>query len=111
MQPKIYWVYVTAASTEEAQRIGETVVQERLAACANVLSNMQSCYWWQGNFERDQEAVLILKTSVQRFPALLERIKQLHSYTVPCVLALPVLEGNLDYLQWVEQETAQEHKQ
>ncbi len=104
----MYWVYITASSAEEAHRIGKTVVEERLAACANVIAHMQSCYWWQGKLEEDQEAVLILKTTVGQFPALLDRVKQLHSYTVPCVLALPVLEGNPDYLQWVAQEVARQ---
>lgn len=101
----ILWVYVTTSSKEEAEKIGEEVVQKRLAACANILPSMESFYWWEGRVVNDQEAVLILKTTKERFAALVDEVKKLHRYTVPCIIALPVVAGNSEYLEWLRKET------
>lgn len=100
------FVYATAADEAEALGIGRAVVAERLAACANVLPGMRSVYWWQGKMEEGSEAVLILKTAAARLPALLARVKELHSYDCPCLEAIEVKDGNPDFLAWVERETA-----
>ena len=97
--------YVTAGSPEEARSLGRALVAERLAACANILDGMTSLYWWQGKLEQAAESVVILKTRSELVPALTERVKQLHSYECPCVVALPISEGNADYLSWIESET------
>lgn len=99
------FVYMTASSREEAKKIGRTLVEERLAACANVIDGMESVYWWQGKLTEDREAVLIAKTRADLVPALTERVRALHGYTVPCVVALPILDGNPDYLAWLGEET------
>lgn len=99
-------VYVTASSIDEAMSIGRAVVSERLAACANALDGMRSVYWWQGALAEDAEAVLILKTSECCLPALIERIRALHSYETPCITAWPIATGNPDYLAWIAAETA-----
>jgi periplasmic divalent cation tolerance protein len=99
-------VYMTAASRDEAKKIGRVLVEERLAACANVIDGMESVYWWQGKLTEDKETVLIAKTQAELVPALTERVKTLHSYAVPCVVALPILTGNPAYLQWLACETA-----
>jgi periplasmic divalent cation tolerance protein len=99
-------VYMTASSRDEARKIGRALVEERLAACANVIDGMDSTYWWQGKLTEDREAVLIAKTRAELLPALTERVKALHSYTVPCVVALPILAGNPAYLEWLGAETA-----
>lgn len=98
-------VYMTAASRDEAKKIGRTLVEERLAACANVIDGMESVYWWQGKLTEDKETVLIAKTRADLVPALTERVRSLHSYTVPCVVALPLVGGNPAYLAWLEAET------
>lgn len=98
--------YVTASSREEASAIAEAVVGARLAACANILDGMESVYWWQGKLTRSQEAVLILKTRAELVEALIAKVKSLHSYTCPCVVALPVVAGNPAYLEWLGAETA-----
>jgi periplasmic divalent cation tolerance protein len=98
-------VYMTAASRDEAKAIGRALVEERLAACANVIDGMESIYWWQGKLSEEREAVLIAKTRAQLVPALTERVRALHSYTVPCVVALPLVGGNPAYLAWLEAET------
>lgn len=99
-------VYMTASSREEARKIGRALVEERLAACANVIDGMESTYWWQGKLTEDREAVLIVKTRADLLPALTERVKALHSYSVPCVVALPILAGNPAYLDWLAAETS-----
>jgi len=101
-----YFCYVTAPSREQALAIGRTIVQERLAACANVLDGVASVYWWQGTLEEASEAVLILKTRVELIERLSARIKDLHPYQCPCVVALPIAAGNRDYLDWIAGETA-----
>ncbi len=97
-------VYVTCKDREEALRIGEAAVEERLAACANVIPGMKSVFFWEGKLERADEAVLLLKTRKALVGKLTERVKELHSYEVPCVVALPVVGGNEDYLEWVSKE-------
>jgi len=101
------WVYVTAGSRDEAVAIGRQVVAARLAACANVLDGMRSLYWWGGEIEEESEAVLILKTRESLLAPLVEKVKSLHSYDCPCVIALPILGGNPDYLQWLADETGE----
>jgi periplasmic divalent cation tolerance protein len=99
------FVYVTASSREEAERIGRATVEERLAACANILPGMRSIYRWQGAIEEADEAVLILKTRADRVGALTQRIKALHGYAVPCVAAFAVTAGNPDYFAWIAAES------
>lgn len=106
----ILFVYVTAADEDEAHRIGETVVAERLAACANVVGAIGSVYWWNGGMSRDREAALVVKTVEENLAPLVARIKSLHSYAVPCIVALPIVGGNPDYLAWVEAESGPQRK-
>jgi len=99
-------LYITAGSRDEAKKIGRALVDERLAACANVIDGMESVYWWEGKLTEDKEAVLIVKTRAELVEKLTARVKALHSYTVPCVVALPILDGNPAYLEWLGAETA-----
>jgi periplasmic divalent cation tolerance protein len=99
------FVYVTAKDEAEAAKIGEAVVRERLAACANVLGPIRSFYWWEGQVQDDREAVLVLKSRAPLIDALVARIKALHSYSVPCVVALEISQGNPDFLRWIGIET------
>ena len=98
-------VYVTAPSVRAAERLGAAVVEEGLAACANVLGPIRSIFRWHGKVERAREAALILKTRKARVAALTRRLKALHSYDVPCVVALPIIGGNADFLAWIGAET------
>ena len=100
-----YFVYVTAKDATEAKRIAKTVVEARLAACANVLGAIQSVYWWEGKVCEDVEVALVLKTSNDRKAELINCIKQLHSYDTPCIVCLPIADGNPDFLKWIKQET------
>ncbi len=98
-------VYVTVSDAGEARRIGRTLVEERLAACANILAAMDSIYWWEGRVQQASEAVLILKTTEVRLEALVRRVKALHSYECPCIEAWPVTAGYTPFFDWVAQET------
>jgi periplasmic divalent cation tolerance protein len=99
-------VLVTAPSAEEAGRIGRALVDEHLAACANVVPAVASTYRWQGRVEEAGEALIILKTRQDLLGRLTERVKALHSYTVPEVIALPILGGNPDYLRWIDESVS-----
>ena len=94
--------FVTASSDGEARAIGATVVREKLAACANVLGPIASTYWWRGRLERAEETLLLLKTREDLVPALAARVRELHSYEVPEVIAVPILGGNEAYLEWID---------
>lgn len=100
------FLYVTAPNADEAKRIGELLVQERLVACANILGPIASIYWWQGKVQHDSEAVLIAKTRPDLVERVIARVKALHSYTVPCVVSLAIEQGNPDFLRWIAAETA-----
>lgn len=97
--------YITAGSRDEALAIGRALVEARLAACGNVLDGMTSVYHWQGAIEQANEAVLIVKTRAELVEPLTERVRALHSYDCPCVVALPITDGNPDYLAWIDAET------
>lgn len=97
--------YITAGSREEALRIGRALVEERLAACANVLDGMTSVYRWNGAIEEAPEAVLIAKTRAALFDRLAERVRALHSYDTPCVVEITLGRGNPGFLGWLEAET------
>jgi len=97
--------YITTKNIDEAKKIGETVVKERLAACANIIPAIESVYWWKGKIERDKESLLVLKTKKSLVSKLIKRVKGLHSYDVPGVDIIPVTDGNKDYFKWIEEVT------
>ncbi len=101
-------VYITCGSTDEARRIARTLIEERLAACTNLIEGMRTCYRWEGEIQEDQETILIAKTADGRVAALTRRVKALHSYDLPCVLALPIAGGNSAFTDWIEAETRAE---
>lgn len=94
-------VYVTAGSAEEAERLAQTLVGEKLAACVNRISSVRSTYRWQGQVEHSDEELLIIKTRKELFNALEKRVRELHSYSVPEVIALPLIAGSAGYLAWL----------
>ena len=98
----VVWTYVTAKDVGEAKKIGKELVKRKLAACANVLSPMHTVYWWEGKMEEATEAVLILKTTKALRKKVEAAVKELHSYSVPCVLFLDVKSGSKDYVKWIE---------
>ena len=101
----LIFVYMTAGSRDEAERIGRALVEERLAACVNIVPGMRSIYRWQGAVESADETILVAKTRAGLFDRLNARVRELHSYEVPCVVGLPIGRGNPDYLDWLETES------
>ncbi|MEA5578694.1 divalent-cation tolerance protein CutA [Anabaena sp. UHCC 0451] len=102
---KFIFVYVTCKDRAEALKVGKAVVEARLAACANIIDGMDSIYWWKGELQVEKEAVLIMKSRSDLFAELKEKVKSVHSYEVPCIVALPIEQGNQDYLNWLMAET------
>ncbi|MYL84448.1 divalent cation tolerance protein CutA [Desulfovibrio aerotolerans] len=98
--------YVTTESVEQAERIGQALVAERLAACANILPGMRSIYRWQGAVETAGETVLIAKTRETLAQALINRVRELHTYEVPCIVVLPIIAGLPAFLRWIDDETS-----
>ncbi len=100
----VAFAYITCKDTEEAERIGAALVEERFAACVNILPGMQSMYWWDGAIQKESEVVMIAKTRMQIANQFIDRVKELHSYEVPCVILLPILKGTSEFIHWVEAE-------
>jgi periplasmic divalent cation tolerance protein len=98
---RVLSVYVTAADAEEARRIGRALVEENLAACVNVLPGHTAIHRWQGKLEEGSEWAFLAKTTAGRFDALRARIRALHSYDLPCIVAFPAETGDADFLDWV----------
>lgn len=98
-------VLCTVPDEDSARRIAQTLVAEGLAACVNVLPRLTSVYRWEGEVTSGEELLLIIKTRQQRYAPLEARIKELHPYTVPEVIALPIQHGSKDYLDWLLQST------
>ena len=96
-------VFVTAASMEQASAIADSLVGERLAACVNILGAIESVYRWDGKVTRDHEVLLIVKTTASRYQELEARIKALHTYTTPEIIAINVVEGSPSYLEWLRE--------
>jgi periplasmic divalent cation tolerance protein len=99
------FVYTTYPSLVEAERIGKAVLERRLAACVNILPGMISHYWWQGAIERGEEVVMIIKTRASLAEAVRAAVKEMHSYTTPAILVLPIEGGEPGYLEWLMRET------
>jgi len=98
-------VYITASSRDEASAIGRDVVNARLAACANVLGDITLFYWWNGTVQEESEVPLILKTQDHLVARLTQRVQELHSYDCPCIVAVPIVGGNPEFLEWIANET------
>ncbi len=96
-------IFVTAAGKKEAELIGATLVKERLAACANIIGGVRSLFWWEGKIDCAKEELLIIKSKKSKLPAIIKRVRSLHSYKVPEIIALPIIGGNRSYLKWLDE--------
>ena len=101
---QINFVYMTAGSKDEARNIGKELVSSKLAACVNILDNMNSFYMWDGELQDDNEVVMIAKTTQDRVPDLVQKVKALHSYDCPCIVSLPLIDGNQAFLDWIVEQ-------
>lgn len=98
-------VFITAANKKEAKRIAKGLIKEKLAACVNIVGGIESLFWWQTKIDKAGEVLLIVKTKKQLLNRLIRLVKSLHSYTVPEIIALPIIGGNSDYLNWIDDVT------
>ncbi len=103
---KHVFVYITTADKKEASSISETIIQERLVACTNIIEGMSALFRWENAVQSESEVILVAKTTAKAFPVLEERVKELHSYECPCIIALPIAMGNADYLAWIDEEVS-----
>ena len=102
-QNKHIVILITAKDLDEANRIAEKLVSEKLIACANVISNIKSIFWWEGKVDKSDEVLLILKSQEKFFEKIIKTVKSVHSYQVPEIIALPIVAGNQDYLKWIDE--------
>ena len=98
-------IFITASSSEEAQKIATALVEEKLVACVNIIPQIKSIYWWEGKVCQDDEVMLISKTKQSLFTTLMDRVKAMHSYEVPEIISFPISEGSPEYLHWIENVT------
>lgn len=101
--PGCVQVSTTLPDENTAQRLGRSLVEERLAACAQVVGPVSSTYWWRGGVEQSREWYCYLKTTTASIPALNQRIQELHPYEVPEIIAVPIVDGSAEYLRWIEE--------
>jgi periplasmic divalent cation tolerance protein len=98
-------VYITTKEKWQAKHIARVLLEEHLIACANVTEHLCSLYWWEGKIQDEGEALLIAKTKTNLMPQIIQKVKGLHEYACPCIVCHPILEGNQEYLDWIEKET------
>ena len=95
---------ITASNIEEANKIAELLLNQRKAACVNIVPRVSSLFWWQDKLDSAQESLLIVKTKASLLPEIISLVKGIHSYDVPEIIALPIVGGNQDYLEWIDKE-------
>jgi len=98
-------ILVTAMNVEEANKISKKLVEDKLVACVNILDQVKSIFRWEGKIDEAQEVLMIMKSRKDLFKKIVKVVKSLHSYSVPEVIALPVIDGNKDYLDWIKNST------
>ena len=104
-QGKEIVVYVTAPNEDEAAGIARSLVELKLAACVNIIKDIRSIYRWQGTLQDDSEVLMIIKTREELFDPLTVKVRKLHSYDVPEIIALPISLGSEDYIKWIREST------
>lgn len=98
-------IFVTASSIDEAKKIGQSLVEEGKVACCNITQPIESIFKWQGKLNVEREVLMMMKTREELFDIVEKRVKELHSYEVPEIIALPIIQGSMSYLDWVVKET------
>lgn len=96
-------VFVTASSPQEAERIKDRLLEEKKVACVNILKDIDSYFFWQGRIEHEKEVLMIIKTREELLEEIVDLIKKVHSYSVPEIIALPIVGGNKEYLCWIDE--------
>jgi len=103
---KFNLIYITAKDKKEAKKIANTLLKAKLAACVNIIGGINSIYRWQGKIAHDKEVILIAKTKKSLVKKVIKKTKSIHSYSCPCIVALPITDGSREYLDWIKKETA-----
>jgi len=98
-----YCVVLITVPVQKGQELADFIVEKKLGACVNVVPEVSSVYWWKGSIEKDKEALLVVKTQLSKLGELVREVKKVHPYTVPEIIALPVIGGNEDYLSWIDE--------
>ena len=96
-------VFITASDEKEAAKIAKALVEAKLAGCVTIIKDIRSIYSWQGKIEDEKEVFMVVKTQKPLFDSLIKRVKELHSYTVPEIIAIPIIQGSEDYLKWLNE--------
>jgi periplasmic divalent cation tolerance protein len=97
-------VFITVKDTEEAQKIANSLLKRRQAACVNIIAEVNSHFWWKDKLESTRESLLIVKTKESLLSELVKSVKKIHSYNIPEIIALPIVGGSQDYLDWIDSE-------
>ncbi len=97
-------LFITAATVEEAEQISQMLLEQRKVACVNIVPRVSSSFWWQDKIDSAQESLLIVKTKASQLSELVRLVKEIHSYEVPEIIAVPIIGGNQDYLKWIDKE-------
>jgi periplasmic divalent cation tolerance protein len=98
-------VLITTSDEVEAAKLAKALVQAKLAGCVNIIKDIRSIYSWKGKIEDEKEVLMVAKTQKSLLDPLMEKVKELHSYTVPEIIALPIIQGSEDYLKWLKEVT------
>ena len=98
------FVYITTSNKEESRNIGKILVEKKLTACVNIIPSIESIYLWKGQIENDTESLLIAKTKTENIDKIIKKVKEIHSYETPAILAIPVIEGSNDYHDYLDSE-------
>jgi len=106
VSPELCIILITAGSVEEGERIAGSLVDNHLAACVNVVPSIKSFFFWEGKSDRQSEVLLIAKSRKSLLNQIINHVKKIHSYSVPEIIAIPVIGGSEDYLKWVEETTS-----
>ncbi len=105
MEESAYIVlFITASNSEEAHKIAKVLLSQRKAACVNIVPGISSLFWWQDKLDSAQESLLIVKTKASLLNQIVTLVREIHSYEVPEIIALPIIGGNQDYLEWIDKE-------
>jgi len=105
MEESAYIVlFITTATVEEAQQISKALLNQRKVACINIVPKVSSHFWWQGELDSAKESLMVVKTKASQLNEIVRLVKELHSYEIPEIIALPIVGGNQDYLEWIDKE-------
>lgn len=103
--PSYVVVFITVEEGEEAGKIAKALLKRRQAACVNIISGVESHFWWKDRLDTAKEILLIAKTKEALLPELIKTVKRIHSYNIPEIIAVPIIGGSRDYLEWIDAET------